>query len=152
MRTTLAASLALALVLAASCGSTPDAPTAASGGRCAVSVKLSDAPVSMGGGSVSAVLTADPTCFWSEVSEVSWISGFTPTSGRGNSDVRFQVAGNPGPARTGEILFNDQSVQLRQDGIDCVFDMQPTSQTIGPDITTGSVNVTTATGCTWTAI
>jgi len=144
--------LVAAALLAFSCGSSPDAPSGTSGGgRCAVLVRLPDGPVAMSGGQVRADLTADTACTWIGVSQVPWISGLTPSSGQGNQSVLFQVAANSGPARQGEILFNDSHVLIQQDGIDCALQVDPQSQTIGPDITTGSVNVTTAAGCTWTA-
>ena len=150
MRTTVAA-LTLVTLFAIGCGSSPGAPSATSGGRCAALAKLPDAPVAMAGGQVSVTVTADPSCSWTATSSANWISGFTPSSGRGNATVLFQVAPNAGPARQAEIAFNDQVVVIRQDGIDCVITLQPLGQTIGPDITTGTINVTTATGCTWTA-
>jgi hypothetical protein len=150
MRTTVAA-LTLSAVFAIGCGSSPDAPSGTSGGRCVAFAKLPDPPVAMAGGQVSVAVTADPSCSWTVTSPANWISGFTPSSARGNATVLFQVAANTGPARQAEIAFNDQVVVIRQDGIDCLIGLEPPGQTIGPDITTGTINVTTASGCTWTA-
>jgi hypothetical protein len=151
MRTT-SVILALSAALALNCGSSPEAPSGMSaGGRCAVLVKVQDGPVGTSGGQFRADITADTTCTWTGVSQVTWISGLTPSTGHGNQSVLFQVAANSGPARQGEILFNDTHLLIQQDGIDCTLVVDPQTQTIGPDITTGSVNVTTPAGCTWTA-
>ncbi len=107
--------------------------------------------VDAGGGRVSVSLTAQPDCAWDASTTVSWISGLSPTSGRGNGAVAFTVAPNDSSAsRDGAIVVNGTQVTVSQRST-CAITLAPPSQNIGQTGGTGSVTVSAASGCTWTA-
>jgi hypothetical protein len=104
------------------------------------------------GGAATVAVTAQAECAWTASSQSSWITGLSPTSGQGNAQVQFQVDGNPDPApRQGDIVFNDQHVQVRQDGTPCVYQIGPGTQTIDADAFTGTIAVTAVASCAWSA-
>jgi len=104
------------------------------------------------GGTATLALTTQAECAWTAAAQASWISGVSPASGQGNAQIQFQVSTNPDPtSRQGDIVFNDQHVQIRQNGTPCAYQVTPETQSIGPDAVTGTLNVTAAAPCAWTA-
>ena len=53
--------------------------------------------------------------------------------------------------RTGTVTVGGQTVSITQTGAACTFTASPTSQTFSEAAGTGSVSVTAAGGCTWSA-
>jgi hypothetical protein len=65
--------------------------------------------------------------------------------------VNYSVAANTGPAqRTATLTIAGQGFTVTQAG--CTYSILPTSQSFGVAGGTGTVTVTTAAGCTWTAV
>jgi len=143
----------VAALLAAGCGSSSSVVSAPSPTKCTVATTLSSAKVGADGGSGRATVTANPECAWASSSEAAWVVITEGQSGQGDGSISYQVAANPSPvARTASIAVNDQRVALTQDAAPCRFTLDGTAATFDSQGGTGSVAVTTASGCEWTAM
>jgi len=90
------------------------------------------------------------SCSWTASTTASWITITAGTSGSGNGSVAYSFAANDGPARTGTLAIAGQVFTLSQ-AAGCKPSISPSSQALGPTGGTGSVAVSAASGCTWTA-
>jgi hypothetical protein len=111
---------------------------------------MSDSAVAAGEtGSVS--VTAQAGCSWTATSNASWITVTTGASGNGNGTVSYTIAANSGTStRTGTLTVAGKTVTVTQAGA-CGYTVAPTSDSAPAAGKTGSVSVTSPTGCTWTA-
>lgn len=102
------------------------------------------------GGTGSVSVTTAAGCAWTATSNSSFITVTSGGSGSGDGTVNYSVAANTGPARTGTISIAGQTFTVTQDS-GCTFTIVPTSKNFTASGGTGSVSVTTAAGCAWTA-
>jgi hypothetical protein len=116
------------------------------------SVALNPPSVSVGAeASVGAVQVATGAgCAWSSTSSAGWISIVEGASGSGTGQVRFSVAANAGPAREGSLSIGGRTFLVSQAN-GCSYSISPTAQDVSGAGASGSVSVTTAAGCAWTA-
>jgi hypothetical protein len=106
-----------------------------------------------GGAGTPIAITATPGCTWTAISNVPWIAGVTPASGTDSGTVNFSVAVNPsGASRTGTLTVANQIFTVTQQGVGCSPMVSPTTLSIGAAGAPGTVGVTVATGCEWTAV
>ena len=120
----------------------------------ACSVYLSSGGVNFGYASREAFIrvSASSDCSWSATANVSWISFTSGASGTGTGQISFAVETNNGAARTGTITVNGSPFTVNQAGnTTCTYTLSPTSQSFGTAAGTGSVSVSSASGCSWTA-
>jgi hypothetical protein len=98
-------------------------------------------------------VTAAAGCTWTATSGATWITVTSGAAGTGNGSVGFSVAANSGAARMGTITIAGQVFTVNQAAFvpPCTYSITPTSQTVPATGGTGTVGVTAATGCTWTA-
>jgi hypothetical protein len=97
-------------------------------------------------------VATQPECAWSASSEVVWITGLTPASGQGSGQLQIRVAANPNTsARQGDIVVNGERAHIRQDAAPCRFELSAVEQTISASGGNGTITVTTAAACAWTA-
>jgi hypothetical protein len=87
---------------------------------------------------------------WTAVSNDSWITITSGSSGTGNGTVNYAVAANSGPARTGTITVAGLTFTVTQDS-GCNPSISPTSQSFSSAGGSNTVAVTTGAVCTWTA-
>ncbi|MFN0087469.1 MAG: BACON domain-containing protein [Blastocatellia bacterium] len=104
-------------------------------------------PVSGGGGTVT--VTGAPGCAWTAASNETWITINSGSSGSGNGAVNFTVAANTGPERFGRITIAGRRFFLLQES-NCAFALSSTEGSFGAGGGTGTLNVSTTSGCTWT--
>ena len=95
------------------------------------------------------VRTADG-CAWSAGSNVAWLTVTGGASGTGNGTVRYAVAANTGPQRTGTMVAGGQIFTVTQ-AEGCSYAISPSSQNIGTSGGSASVAVTAPAGCSWNA-
>lgn len=95
------------------------------------------------------VRTADG-CAWSAGSNAAWLTVTGGASGTGNGTVRYEVAANTGPQRTGTMVAGGQTFTVTQTG-GCAYAISPSSQNVGTSGGTASVAVTAPAGCSWNA-
>src|SRR4051812_20956932 len=55
-------------------------------------------------------------CAWTAASQSPWIEITGASSGRGDGEVRYHVAANPGAARDGAITVADRTIAIKQEG------------------------------------
>ncbi|WP_320178476.1 BACON domain-containing protein [Roseovarius pacificus] len=105
-----------------------------------------------GGTGASITVTAGTGCAWTAVSNDGWVTVASGNAGSGNGSVTFEVAANTGPARTGTLTVAGETFTVTQDD-GCIFAIDPVAQNVGPPGASGlTVDVTTASGCAWTAV
>jgi hypothetical protein len=117
---------------------------------CATAVQPLAFTVPAAGGARTVNVTAGGGCTWGSSSNAPWMSITSGASGNGNGSVGFTVAATTGPQRTGSLAVAGQTVTVTQTS-GCAFSINPTSSTFNNLGGTGTVNVTTSAGCSWTA-
>ncbi|MBF0338966.1 MAG: SBBP repeat-containing protein, partial [Nitrospirae bacterium] len=105
------------------------------------------------GGNDSVTVTANTGCTWTAVSNVSWITVTSGSSGSGNGTVGYTVAANTSTSsRIGTITIAGQTFTVTQDGVvPCTYTLTPTSKQFLSPGGNGSVNITTTNDCKWAA-
>jgi hypothetical protein len=117
---------------------------------CSYIVDPTTYSVPSSGGSSAATVRAAAGCTWTASSSSDWISVTAGQSGNGTGEVRFTVAANPGPARTAGLRIADHTLTVNQ-GSGCSFGLSPSSVSVGAAAGSGAIQVSTASGCTWSA-
>jgi hypothetical protein len=75
-----------------------------------------------------------------------------PTSGQGEATVAFSVSSNDVPsARSSSIAVEGATLQISQAAAPCVFTLSQSRKSVSHSGETVRVDVTTLTGCSWTA-
>jgi hypothetical protein len=144
--------LCAAVIAAATCGTSSRTSTGPTPLKCQPSVALSTPSIGAAGGNASLSVTTQQECTWSVTSEAGWISGLTPSSGQGSAQVAFSVATNPAASvRQGDLVVNDQRIQVRQEAAPCRYGIAPKSHALDAGGDEWQVQVTAVTGCTWRA-
>ena len=105
------------------------------------------------GGTGSVSVTASSGCSWTATSNASWITITSGSSGTGSGTVAFTVAANTGTSqRTGTMAIAGQTFTVTQSPpSSCTYFISPKRQSFDYTGGTGSVSVTTSSGCSWTA-
>jgi hypothetical protein len=101
------------------------------------------------GGSQAVTVTAGAGCPWTAASNAPWLSVGT-ASGTGSSVVVVTAAPTSGPSRSGNVTIAGQLLTVTQSP-GCSFDVSPLSLSADPAGGTRTVNVSTGSGCSWTA-
>jgi hypothetical protein len=120
------------------------------GQGCTFTITSASTSVPVGGGSGSFDVQSDSGCAWASTPDVAWLTISAGGTGAGNGTVRFTAAANPGPARTGTITAAGKIFTVSQPG-GCSYALSATSASVPGDGGSGTVGVTAAAGCTWTA-
>jgi hypothetical protein len=107
-----------------------------------------------GGDGTIRIDASSSTCTWTAATSASWIS-LASGSGNGSADLRYTVAANTGPERSGTVSVAGATVTITQAAAPaptCTFDASPRTPSVdnaGGDVT---IHVTTsAPSCAWTA-
>jgi hypothetical protein len=122
------------------------------GGTCSYQLSQTSRTVGSAATTGSLTVTTGSTCTWSPVSSGSWLTITNGTGTRtGGGTVNYSVAANTATAaRSATITANSATFTLTQSGA-CSFVVSPSSQAFNPSGGNGSVNVSGASGCAWTA-
>ena len=120
---------------------------------CSYSINPLSASYSSSGAEGSVNVTAPNGCGWTATSNAAWIAITSADSGTGNDAVNYVVRDNmTTSSRTGTISVAGKTFTVTQDGINiCTFSISPKSKSFPKNGGTGTVNVTTSSGCGWTA-
>jgi hypothetical protein len=119
---------------------------------CAFTVTPNSQLFASSGGTGNFLLNAsDSSCSWQVTYNVDWIWGFQATSGNGSRSFSFSVGPNAGAARATTITVGGQVFTVNQAG-NCTYSLSSTTTNVAANGGNGSVTVSTATGCTWTAV
>lgn len=144
--------LCAAVIGVGTCGTSSRTSTGPTPLKCQPSAALSTQSIGAAGGNATLSVTTQQECTWSVTSEAGWISGLTPSSGQGSAQVAFSVATNPAASvRQGDLVLNDQHIQVRQEAASCRYEIAPKSHDLDAGGDEWQVQVTAVTGCTWRA-
>lgn len=144
--------LAVLSVAAAACGGdSPSAPAPV----CNITLSPPAADFGSSGGSGSVTVGAPAGCSWSASANASWITITGAASGNGPGTVAYAVAANTGTdQRSAPLTIAGQTVMVRQQGrtaASCSYALSRDRQDVGSAGSSGSVDVSTAAECTWSA-
>ncbi len=129
----------------------------------ALTISQAAAPFSLNTTSVSAptgastgtitVTAGSSTATWTAASNVSWVTISSGASGKGNGTVAYSIAANTATAaRTGTLTVAGLTFTVNQAGAACSYTVTPTSATVAATAGSYTLQVTTTSGCTWTAV
>ena len=122
---------------------------------CAYSINPNNQSFTPTGGAGGPVaVSTNSGCGWTAASNASWITITSGASGNGSGSVEFNVANNTGGARSGTLTIAGQTFTVNQSAavLPCSYSISPTTQAVPSSGGSGSpVNVTTTSGCGWTA-
>ncbi len=125
-----------------------------SGVSCTYSISPASQSFGSAGGTGSVGVTAPPGCNWTAESHAAWITVTSGASGSGNGTVNYSVGANTSTdQRTGTMTIAGKTLTVTQSRASpsCTFSISSTSQNFDSNGGTGSVGVTTQSGCNWTA-
>jgi hypothetical protein len=127
--------------------------TVTQAGSCTTTIAPPSQSVPAAGGPAASIaVTAASGCSWTATPSQSWISITSGASGTGSGTVGLSVTANTGPVRTATVTIAGQIHTVSQTS-GCVYSITPTSHSLDQDAQTSpAITVTTAAGCTWTAV
>jgi len=142
---------AAAALLIAACTSSETSVTAPTATKCQVTATASPTAFGAGGGNGSLTVSAPRDCTWSANVDASWVA-LGDRSGQGDATLSYTVSANGAASvRTATVAVEGQTVQLKQDAAPCRYALNHTSDTIGAAGGSLSVDVSTPSGCSWSA-
>jgi hypothetical protein len=135
-------------------GGFDDVKVTADGPPCTYAVSTNQATIGGMGGTGEVAVTAPAGCGWTSSSGASWISITSGSSGSGDGMVQYSVQANPADApREAVLTIAGLTVTITQQAAPaCIYSTAPSSRTVGPAATTGSVAVATQSTCQWTTV
>lgn len=146
------AALGAAVIAAGSCG---DSPTAPSPPPSTCSYQLTSGTESLGpeGGAATVTVSTGAQCTWTARVDADWLTITSGASGTGPGTVNVTAAANEQAAsREVRVTVADQSLRLMQRGrAPCEFTVTPDDLRVGAAGGAGTIEITTAAGCAWTA-
>ena len=126
--------------------------TFAFGTPCAPSISPTSQSIAAAAGAGSSSVTVGAGCAWTAVSNVTWITITAGSSGAGSGAVTFNVAPNLASAsRTGTLTIAGSTFTVTQLGTPCAPAISTSSANVVAAGVTGTVGVSAAVGCAWTA-
>lgn len=117
---------------------------------CSYAISPAEQAVSASGADTTVSVTTSPGCPWTALSNAPWIAVTAGASGSGPGLVRVLVTPTEGPARTGTVVIAGQTFTVRQTP-GCSFEVEPLTHSIPGTGGAGTVTVTAALGCSWSA-
>jgi all-beta uncharacterized protein/BACON domain-containing protein len=119
---------------------------------CSYSVTPTTLSINAAGGTGTPIsVSTGSGCTWTATENVGWITILTGATGTGNGSVTYSVQANTGGARTATMTVAGQSVSISQSA-PCSYSISPNNATMDKAGGTGTVSVTTQSGCAWTAV
>ena len=120
------------------------------GQGCTFTLSPTNATVPDAGGQTSFNVQSGTGCNWTASTQASWITIASGASGSGNGTVQLTVASHTGPPRTGSVTVGGATFTVNQNS-GCSYSLSTTSENIPAGGGNGSVGVSAAAGCPWTA-
>jgi Viral BACON domain/Putative binding domain, N-terminal len=117
---------------------------------CSYSISPTSLSIAGDGGAGSVAVTTTAGCAWTASSGVPWVTMTTGTSGTDSGTSTFSVAANTGSsARSASLTIAGQTFTVSQAAA-CSYTVSPPSLVVNPPANSGTLSVTTQSGCTWT--
>jgi hypothetical protein len=118
---------------------------------CSWAISPMSQSVAAAGGTGSSTITTAAGCAWTATSNNTWIAVTAGASGSANGTVTFTIAANTaGTIRTGTLTAAGHTFTVTQAAA-CSYAISPVSRSHPAAGGTGTVAVTTTSGCNWTA-
>jgi hypothetical protein len=118
---------------------------------CTFSLSPTSQSVSAPASSGSVAVSTLSGCAYTAASNAAWITVTSGASGTGSGSVGYSVAANTSSAsRTGTLTIAGQTFTVTQSGA-CSFSISPTGSSFSAAAGTGSIAVSTTSGCAYTA-
>lgn len=117
---------------------------------CSYSLSATSLSVPATGGPHTVDVAAGSGCAWTAVSQASWLTIVSASSGSGNGSVAFVAAPLTGGPRTGTMTIAGQTFTVTQTAASCAFAIAPEQQQVGAGGGTVAVQVSSDAGCAWT--
>lgn len=135
-------------------GNTFTVNQAAATPACAYSIAPESFAAPAAAGTAGVDVTTQSGCAWTAVSQAAWITVTAGATGTGNGRVEVAIAANTGAARSGTVAIAGRTYTVNQAavGAPCAYTIAPTSFNAMRDGGTTFVDVTTQSGCAWTAV
>ena len=121
---------------------------------CAYTIAPTSLSPPAAGGPTNVTVTAQPGCTWTAASQASWIVVTSGSTGSGNGTVGLTIAANTdGASRTGTVAIAGRVFTVNQGAPapSCTYSIAPASFSAPASAATSGVDVTTQSGCAWTA-
>jgi hypothetical protein len=122
---------------------------------CTVAINPDDEGFGPAGGTGTFDVTAVLGCQWAVVADAGWLRITDPASGLGTGSrrVSYSVASNTGDAaRTGTMTVGGKTFVVTQAGTAaCEYSVAPLDYLACMNSSSGTIAVTTGTGCPWTS-
>jgi len=123
---------------------------AAGTAACTYSIAPNNQNVAATAGTGTVNVSTTSACAWTATSTATWITITSGSTGTGNGSVAFSFAANAGAARSGTITIASQTFTLAQ-AAPCTYSIAPTGLNAPAAASSGTVNVSTASTCGWSA-
>ena len=122
------------------------------GVNCTINLSPTNNPHGNGATTKTITVNTGPECNWFVNTTNTWIQITNNNSGTGFGTFTYALPVNPDSTpRTGYINVEESTISVTQAGSPCHVPLTPTSATHTPLQETGTVVVTSAGGCNWTA-
>ena len=128
----------------------PPAPEPPAPPSCSYAVAPLTHAIGASGGTVNVRVTTREGCAWGASSSLDWVSLSGGASAAGEGTATFAVAATSGAARSGTVTVAGQGVVINQAGA-CTFSLSSPGSSAPAAGGTGTVGVSAASGCAWTA-
>jgi hypothetical protein len=117
---------------------------------CNYTINPDSRQIGSSGGAVAVSVNVATGCVWTAVSNASWLTIVSGTTGDGNGSVNVDVAATNGPTRTGTLTIAGRTFSVIQSN-GCTYVLNPLELEIDAAGGTSSTAVTAGAGCTWNA-
>ena len=120
---------------------------------CTNSISPTSQSIGSAGGTGTVNVTVASGCSWTAVSNASWITITSNSSGSGNGTLNYSVSANStSSSQTGTMTIAGQTFTVTQSvGASCSYTISPTSNSFGSSGGTGTISVSSPSGCSWSA-
>jgi len=121
-------------------------------GTCTASAAPNALTAPTTGGTLTLTIQAAAGCAWTITGLPAWITA-SATSGSGSATVTLTATANTGAARSATITAAGTTVTISQSaaGGACTYSITPAAWRFTRTASAGTITVTTAAGCPWTA-
>ena len=126
--------------------------TVSQAGTCDIGISPSGVSANADASTGTVSVTAGAACSWSATSTASWLTVDTGATGTGSGSVGYSVAANTtNAARTGTLSIGGRVFSVTQAAPTCAVVLSTTSVSLTAASAFRTFQVSTASGCAWTA-
>ena len=117
---------------------------------CSYTISPASQSLPAAGGTGTVTVTAAAGCAWTTTGGASWVTISSGATGSGNGSVGFTAAANTAtPGRSATLTIAGRTFTVTQAAAACTFTVSPRIIASAQAGDTGTISVTTPTGCAW---